>query len=257
MSIEKFCDMCGQYYHDPNKHQYVDCVYRNGCPCGLKNVPKRHTESCFYWRDKKRREEADRSRSAASSAGVTTSYSNTECSLCGAPYYYSYEAHKSSCYYHQGCPSCRQAYKPRDHYKTCRETPAYPYQGAYRDPWLEPRSLCTSCGEYIINKYYMEHQNRCKRERDEAREEAKAAAKPSPSANEMACPLCDQLVARSGIIAHQEVCMEDIRKKFAEKPMGSVQMAHREGTPEPALPERKVAPVAAGDRVVEFPQEGS
>lgn len=229
--MSQFCTMCEQYFNDPQRHRYVECVYYNGCACGMKMPAPGHADKCFLLRDRKRRE-----REAASFKGGTMLSNEKLCSMCLRKYSGDDFVHRNSeCYYYFGCPKCKKKYEVPSHFNSCtgiQATPSGSYPHSYpttfsRYPYSSAvKVLCRDCREYVVEEFLNEHKRYC-------------PAKTSPDM--VKCPLCDVRTVRSYLESHLEWCRKSMETKFSEK------RVHVQG--EPVLMDGRVQ---KGEKFVKF-----
>lgn len=239
--------MCGDYYHDYNKHRYVDCIYFNGCPCGMKSVPTDHKEKCFYWRDR---------RYKASKEAHPPSSTNMVCSLCGEAYRSGFNDHRDrDCQYYVGCRKCSKRYAAYDHFKNCTGPIIPMVRGEFSGGGLAPHSypgyndgpypptsypkptypyahavkvLCSDCNEYVVEEYMDKHKQYC-------------PAKELPYMKR--CSLCNHKVHQDALASHRSDCMKAVQEKFSKAATA---------VGEPNIVDLRQRKVAKGERVVTF-----
>lgn len=226
--LDKYCSMCGGYYHDGAKHRHVDCPYYHGCICGKKPANQAHVDGCFLVKESKRKKASEKKEKPmfpiTSHLGDLIVPSYTTCSMCLQRHNLSTLEHRSHhCQYYLGCKSCGRKYFEPTHLERCGT--------------INPSArttLCLLCSEWIESTVYEEHRKKC------GTVVATLSKDRIECPDYVACGLCGERLHPNHLDAHIERCKERILSKFKE----------------PSLVESVIKVIdhrrQKGDRVVQF-----
>lgn len=162
--MAQYCTMCEEYFNDPSRHRYIDCVYYNGCLCGKKVPDRDHIKNCFMLKEKRRKAEQ----------GGTPMLSNLPkssdwkvCPMCMIRYMGDSNDHRFKiCAYYNGCPFCKKRYFEPNHMKACeaasRKKAEVEAKTGDEDADLEGvQYMCHHCHEFIAAAEYDDHKKKC------------------------------------------------------------------------------------------------
>lgn len=214
--MSHFCTMCEEYYNDPNKHRYIECMYYNGCDCGEKNPGRRHIRVCPAVRDRKRKVAESRMPAPLLSNSRLSYPEEAVCAMCQVKYRGSASDHRTYvCAYYNGCPHCKKRYFEPNHMKKCEEEARLKEAGFDRDAG-SIKYKCASCNEYIESFKYDAHIASCKGE-VEAKDDDETKVFPAAVVEtpKTLCPFCLLKISDEFTESHQKSCFESVERKFS------------------------------------------
>lgn len=215
--MSHFCTMCEEYYNDPTKHRYIECMYYNGCACGIKNPGREHFKQCFLLRERKRKASTSPAPMLSNST-ETSKLDEITCSMCLVKYRGNPYDHRTVyCAYYNGCPVCGKKYfSPPGHMAECEERKRL-LDAGFEDDTADIKYKCSTCNEYIAAMKYDTHKSSCKKEEEEAAadDDTKVFTPVIPQEPKEKCEFCGVSIVEKYINEHRKNCFESLERKFS------------------------------------------